>query len=83
MKPKIRVQFDFFEEEIERLDELKEMTQASTRAETVREALQVYAWFVKSMEPESTVRITDKENNLVTIFKGFVFQCIQRKRTQK
>ena len=39
---KVRVQFDFSKESLYKLDELKEVVNASTRAEVLRRALTVY-----------------------------------------
>lgn len=42
----VRVQFNFSKEIIERVDEMKRQTGASTRAEVLRSALNCYSWVI-------------------------------------
>jgi metal-responsive CopG/Arc/MetJ family transcriptional regulator len=69
-KSKERLQFDFSTEALKRLDDIKEKTKASTRAETVRDALRSYEWLVNEVDPDYTVKIYDKSNKLLTAFKA-------------
>lgn len=69
-KNKERLQFDFSTEALQRLDSMKEKTCAATRAETVRNALRLYEWFIDEVDPESTIKIFDKDNKLVSAFKA-------------
>jgi len=69
-KSKERLQFDFSPEALQRLDSMKEKTGAATRAETVRNALRLYEWFIDEVDPESTIKIFDKNNELVSAFKA-------------
>ena len=62
---KQRIQFDFTAESMKRLEGLKEKTDASTKAEVVRNALKLYEWFVSQIDPSYIVEIKDKENNTV------------------
>ncbi len=62
---KQRIQFDFTAESMKRLEELKEKTDATTKAEVVRNALKLYEWFVSQIDPNYIVEIKDKENNTV------------------
>jgi hypothetical protein len=64
---KQRIQFDFTAESMKRLEELKEKTDASTKAEVVRNALKLYEWFVTQIDPNYVVEIKDQEGN--TVFK--------------
>jgi hypothetical protein len=64
---KQRIQFDFTTESLKRLAELKEKTDASTKAEVVRNALRLYEWFVNQIEPNSIVEIKDREGK--TLYK--------------
>ncbi len=64
---KQRVQFDFSPEALKRLEDLKEQTDASTKAEVVRNALKLYEWFVSEIHPESILEVRDREGN--TIFR--------------
>jgi hypothetical protein len=64
---KQRIQFDFTAESMKRLEELKEKTDATTKAEVVRNALKLYEWFVTQIDPKYVVEIKDQEGN--TVFK--------------
>jgi hypothetical protein len=64
---KQRVQFDFSPESLKRLDDLKEKTDASTKAEVVRNALKLYEWFVTQVDSSSIVEIKDNEDK--TLFR--------------
>src|SRR6266700_5976851 len=68
-KNKERLQFDFTPESLERLDRMKELAQASTRAEVVRNALKLYEWFLNDIEPENTIKVFDKDNEIISAFK--------------
>ncbi len=70
VKQKERVQFDFAPEALQRLDEIKEKTEATTRAEVVRNALKLYEWIVNEVDPDSTIKVFDKNNEAVAIFKA-------------
>lgn len=67
---KVRVQFDFTPEALSRLDELKDKSGAATRAETLRNALRFYEWLLDVLEPDSTIRINDKNDELVSQFRA-------------
>jgi metal-responsive CopG/Arc/MetJ family transcriptional regulator len=69
-KSKERLQFDFSTEALKRLDDIKDKTDASTRAETVREALRLYEWLVNEVDPDYTIKVYDKSNKLLTAFKA-------------
>ena len=58
---KQRVQFDFSSEALQRLEDLKELTDAYTKAEVVRNALKIYEWLVTQIDSESTIEVQDKE----------------------
>ncbi|HYT44487.1 MAG TPA: hypothetical protein VEP90_19310 [Methylomirabilota bacterium] len=64
---KQRIQFDFTLESVKRLENLKEKTEASTKAEVVRKALKLYELFVMQVDPDCTVEIKDREDT--TLFK--------------
>jgi len=69
---KERVQLDFAPEALARLDELKEDIGATTRAETIRQALRLFNWFVSESRPDDTITITDREGNIVSKFKAIL-----------
>lgn len=69
-KQKERVQFDFSPEALKRLDDIKEKTGAATRAETVRNALRLYEWFVNETEPDTVIKLFSKDNEVITAFKA-------------
>ncbi len=64
MSEKERVQFDFTPDALDRLDQIKAATGATTRAETVRHALKVYEWFVQ-LEQEYVIEIRDTANRVI------------------
>jgi hypothetical protein len=45
-----RLQFDFAEKAVKQLDDMVEMTDASSRAEVVRNALRLYEYIIKGTE---------------------------------
>ena len=69
-KQKERVQFDFSYESLQRLDDVKEKTGATTRAEVVRNALRLYEWLVNEVDTEDTVKVFDKNNEVTSVFKA-------------
>jgi metal-responsive CopG/Arc/MetJ family transcriptional regulator len=68
-KHKERVQFDFFPEALQRLDNIKEKTEAATRAEVIRNALKVYEWLVNELDSDSTIKVLDRSNKEIAIIK--------------
>lgn len=69
-RTKERVQMDFSSDALERLDKLKEEIGASTRAETIRQALRLFEWFVNDTHPNDTITITDNNGETVATFKA-------------
>jgi hypothetical protein len=70
---KERVQLDFSPEALERLDLIKENIGASTRAETIRQALRLFDWFVRETEdPESVIEVTNKQGEVTSRFKALL-----------
>jgi len=66
-QPKQRVQFDFSPEALQRLEDLKEHVDASTKAEVVRNALKIYEWFVTQVDPNAVIEVKDQQDK--TIFR--------------
>lgn len=64
-----RVQFDFAPDALQRLDDIKEKIGATTRAEAVRNALRLYEWLVNEVDPESTIKVFNKGNEVTDIVK--------------
>ena len=64
---KQRVQFDFSPEALQRLEDLKEKVDASTKAEVIRNALKIYEWFATQIDPNYVIEVKDQEGN--TIFR--------------
>ena len=62
---KQRVQFDFSPEALQRLETLKELTDASTKAEVIRNALKIYEWLVTQIDSENIIEVQDKEGKAV------------------
>jgi hypothetical protein len=61
---KQRVQFDFSQEALKRLETMQEHLDASTKAEVVRNALKLYEWFITQIAPDSTIEIQDKDGKV-------------------
>jgi hypothetical protein len=64
---KQRVQFDFSSEALQRLEDLKEKVDASTKAEVIRNALKLYEWFATQIDQDNIIEVKDQEGN--TIFR--------------
>ena len=64
---KQRVQFDFSPGALQRLEDLKEKVDATTKAEVIRNALKIYEWFATQIDPSSIIEVKDQEGN--TIFR--------------
>ncbi len=58
-----RVQLEFTPEALDRLRQIKELANASTNAEVVRNALRVYEWFLKQKAEEYKFQIV-KDNQV-------------------
>jgi hypothetical protein len=63
---KTRVQFDFTSEALDRLDVMKDKTHVKTRAEVIRNALRLFEWFVEEANIDSTVKIVDKDDEIIS-----------------
>jgi metal-responsive CopG/Arc/MetJ family transcriptional regulator len=63
---KYRIQFDLSAEALQSLDEIKEKAKAGTRAETVRNALRLYAWYL-SKKAEGYQLLLRKDKDLKEI----------------
>ncbi|EFH88947.1 hypothetical protein [Ktedonobacter racemifer] len=69
-KQKERVQLDFTPEALQRLEDIQHMVGATTRAEVIRNAIRLYAWFISETKPTSTISITDEKGNPTSVFKA-------------
>ncbi len=61
---KQRVQFDFSQEALRRLETMQEHLDVPTKAEVVRNALKLYEWFITQIDPDSTIEIQDKDGKV-------------------
>ncbi len=57
---RVRVQLDFSPEAAKRLDEIKEKAGAKSRAETVKNGLRLYEWFLDHKDKDPRVLLTEK-----------------------
>ena len=55
---RLRVQLDFSSDAYERLQNLKNMADARTNAEVVRNALRIYEWFLNQRRDHWRVQVT-------------------------
>jgi hypothetical protein len=62
---KQRVQFDFSPEALQRLEDIKERIDASTKAEVIRNALKLYEWLITEVDPEYTLEVQDKDGKAI------------------
>ncbi len=71
VQAKTKVQFDFTPEALDKLDSLKGLVGAATRAEVIRNALRLYEWFVNENKehPNTTVTLHDQNRELLAQFK--------------
>jgi hypothetical protein len=69
-KKKERVQLDFSQESLQRLDTLKLLIGAGTRAETIRQALRLFDWFINETDPDSVIEVTNKQGEVTSKFKA-------------
>jgi hypothetical protein len=60
-----RVQLELPEKSMARLLALKEMTEASSYAEVIKDALRLYEHFVSQVEQGNQLMLKDKEGNIV------------------
>ena len=67
---KIRVQFEFTPDAAARLEALKLVTDASTKAEVVRNALRLYEWFVNQAKADNTIMSVDENGHVASQFKA-------------
>ena len=67
---KVRVQFDFAPDALERLDALIKESGATTRAEVVRNPLSLYEWFITEVKPDDTIRVYSPEEKIKSSFKA-------------
>jgi metal-responsive CopG/Arc/MetJ family transcriptional regulator len=57
---KTRLQFDFTDEALGELDELKSATGASNRAEVIRQALRLLQWTIEQTKDENATVLVEK-----------------------
>lgn len=67
---KERIQFDFSVDALQRLDTIKQITGATSKAEVVREALKFYEWLVTEVNEGNTVKVFNESNEAVAVFKA-------------
>ena len=62
---KQRIQFDFSTEALQRLEDLKDKVDASTKAEVIRNALKLYEWLVSQADSDHIIEIKDQNNDVI------------------
>ena len=63
-RTKERIQFDFTPEALRRMDEMKERTGATTKAEVVRNSLRVFDWLT-GLNQDWSVKVFDETGQMV------------------
>jgi hypothetical protein len=74
-KPK--VQFELTPEAEDELDELQALSHSSTRVDTIRRALLFYGWFIRDVDPDSTIQVV-KKKELITSFPASLLKGPKR-----
>ena len=67
---RVRVQLDFSVQAFEKLQELKQLTDARSNAEVIRSALRLYEWYVKTRRDNYQVQIAKDDQVQVVQFLG-------------
>lgn len=70
-KTKTRIQFDFSNESLQRLDKLVTETGATTRAELIRNALSLYAEVVEAQDRGAKLMLKEKDGTVVQLILHF------------
>lgn len=68
---KVRVQFDFNKESLEKLDEIVKTINASTRAEAIRKALMLLTELINAESRGAKMMLREKDGTLVQIMPLF------------
>lgn len=68
---KARVQFDFSKESLDKLDEIVEKVNASTRAEVIRRALTLFTEVLAAEQRGAKVLFREKDGTLIQIMPLF------------
>jgi hypothetical protein len=69
-RDKERLQFDFTSDAVDRLDEIRDLIGATSRAEVIRNALRVYEWLIKDVGDEDTIQVITKEKKVAARFNA-------------
>jgi metal-responsive CopG/Arc/MetJ family transcriptional regulator len=68
---KARVQFDFSKESLDKLDEMVESINASTRAEVIRRALTLFTEILSAEKRGAKVLLREKDGTLIQLMPLF------------
>ncbi len=63
---RLRVQVDFSEDALNRLEELRERTESGTKSDVIRNALRLYEWMVEQSEMARTIEVKEKNGDQVS-----------------
>ncbi len=70
---KERIQFDTTTEQLQRLEEMKVMTEAASNAEVIRNALKVYEWFAYDAGYDSEIQVKNASGEVILRTKTSIF----------
>jgi len=76
---KTRLQFDFSDESLGQLDELKGATGASNRAEVIRQALRLLQWTIEQTQDEKATVLVEKNGRQ----REVIFPYLSNRNTAK
>jgi len=76
---KTRLQFDFSDESLSQLDELKGATGATNRAEVIRQALRLLQWTIEQTQDEKATVLFEKNGRQ----REVIFPYLSNRNTAK
>jgi metal-responsive CopG/Arc/MetJ family transcriptional regulator len=76
---KTRLQFDFTEDALSELDELKSATGAPNRAEVIRQALRLLQWTIEQTQDEKATVLVEKNGRQ----REVIFPYLSNRRAAK
>lgn len=83
MAKKHRLQFDFSEEALKELDQLRDMTNLPNRAELVRQALRFLQWAYTETQEKNASLLLERDGKLREVVFPFWTVSAERERPER
>ena len=80
-KHRHRLQFDFNEESLRQLDELREATGLPNRAELIRQSLRLFSWIMDQTQNKKATFLLEKDDKIREVV--FPFWTVQSETETK